>query len=222
MENRERQQERGREESLQSEVRWCLGGKEILLCGSKRQRRDSRGQKRDRACAEISEGRHTGLAPRHEAPDRVLRTTASTQRTEGRGKSRWVTATGFELSRWTWWSIKASLMAEMVKNTGDPGFTPGLGRSPGEGNGYPRQYSCLGNPTEYEWARPLGWQRVGHSWEPNTVKYHLCGSKQVRYTNFVWFNLVLLSVQLGFLGTHVISQFHYRLLGSYKVLSSTL
>ena len=31
-------------------------------------------------------------------------------------------------------------------NVGDPGLTPGLGRSSGEGNGNPLQYSCLGNP----------------------------------------------------------------------------
>ena len=30
-------------------------------------------------------------------------------------------------------------------NTGDPGLTPGLGRSPGEGNGNPLKYSCLEN-----------------------------------------------------------------------------
>ena len=28
---------------------------------------------------------------------------------------------------------------------GDPGSIPELGRSPGEGNGYPLQYSCLEN-----------------------------------------------------------------------------
>ena len=28
-------------------------------------------------------------------------------------------------------------------NVGDPGSIPGSGRSPGEGNGYPLQYSCL-------------------------------------------------------------------------------
>ena len=28
-------------------------------------------------------------------------------------------------------------------NVGDPGSIPGLGRSPGEGNGYPLQYSGL-------------------------------------------------------------------------------
>ena len=31
-------------------------------------------------------------------------------------------------------------------NRGDLGSIPGLGRSPGEGNGNPLQYSCLGNP----------------------------------------------------------------------------
>ena len=36
----------------------------------------------------------------------------------------------------------------MVKNlpAGDLGSIPRLGRSPGEGNGYPLQYSCLENP----------------------------------------------------------------------------
>ena len=34
---------------------------------------------------------------------------------------------------------------ESACNAGDPGSIPGLGRSPGEGNGYPLQYSCLEN-----------------------------------------------------------------------------
>ena len=33
-------------------------------------------------------------------------------------------------------------------NAGDVGLTPGLGRSPGVGNGNPLQYSCLGNPMD--------------------------------------------------------------------------
>ena len=32
-----------------------------------------------------------------------------------------------------------------ARNAGDPGSIPGLGRSPGEGNGNPLQYSCLEN-----------------------------------------------------------------------------
>ena len=31
-------------------------------------------------------------------------------------------------------------------NAGDPGSIPGSGRSPGEGNGNPLQYSCLSPP----------------------------------------------------------------------------
>ena len=33
-------------------------------------------------------------------------------------------------------------------NVGDPGSIPGLGRSPGEGNGNALQYSCLENPMD--------------------------------------------------------------------------
>ena len=33
-------------------------------------------------------------------------------------------------------------------NAGDPDLIPGLGRSPGEGNGNPLQYSCLENPMD--------------------------------------------------------------------------
>ena len=48
--------------------------------------------------------------------------------------------------------IETSLVAQMVKasayNAGDLGSIPGLGRSPGEGNGNPLQYSCLKNPMD--------------------------------------------------------------------------
>ena len=33
-------------------------------------------------------------------------------------------------------------------NAGDTGLIPGLGRSPGEGNGNPLWYSCLKNPMD--------------------------------------------------------------------------
>ena len=33
-------------------------------------------------------------------------------------------------------------------SAGDPGLIPGLGRSPGEGNGNPFQYPCLENPMD--------------------------------------------------------------------------
>ena len=37
---------------------------------------------------------------------------------------------------------------ESVCSAGDPDSVPGSGRSPGEGNGYPHQYSCLENPMD--------------------------------------------------------------------------
>ena len=47
---------------------------------------------------------------------------------------------------------KNSLVAQMVKRLptiqGDPDSIPGSGRSPGEGNGNPLQYSCLENPMD--------------------------------------------------------------------------
>ena len=48
-------------------------------------------------------------------------------------------------------------------NVGDPGLIPGLGRSPGEGNGNPLQYSCLENPGTEEpgGLQSMGSKRVG-------------------------------------------------------------
>ena len=46
--------------------------------------------------------------------------------------------------------------------TRDAGSIPGSGRSPGEGNGYPLQYSCLENPKDRE-AWPATVQRVTKS-----------------------------------------------------------
>ena len=39
-------------------------------------------------------------------------------------------------------------MVNLPANAGDPGLIPGSQRSPGEGNGNPLQYSCLGNPMD--------------------------------------------------------------------------
>ena len=60
----------------------------------------------------------------------------------------------------------------MVENlpayAGDAGSISGLGRSPGEGNGNPPQYSCLGNPMERgAWqAKVHGVVRHAHTHPP--------------------------------------------------------
>ena len=58
------------------------------------------------------------------------------------------------------------LVAQTVKsacNAGDPGSVPGSGRSPGERNGYPLQYSCLENSVDRGawWATVHGVAELG-------------------------------------------------------------
>ena len=55
--------------------------------------------------------------------------------------------------------------SENAGDSGDGGSIPRLGRSLGEGNGNPLQYSCLGNPCTEEPGRlqSMGSQRVRHN-----------------------------------------------------------
>ena len=46
--------------------------------------------------------------------------------------------------------VHGSEVKASASNVGDPGSIPGSGRSPGEGNGNPLQYSCLENPMDGE------------------------------------------------------------------------
>ena len=47
----------------------------------------------------------------------------------------------------------SSVVKNPPANAGEMGSIPGSGRSPGEGNGNPLQYSCLGNPLTKEPGR---------------------------------------------------------------------
>ena len=75
----------------------------------------------------------------------------------------------------------ASLVAQTVKNPpAKPGDTrntdliPGPGRSPRERNGYPLQYSCLGNPMDRAaWRATVhGFARDGHNWVTEHTHIH--------------------------------------------------
>ena len=59
----------------------------------------------------------------------------------------------------------SSVGKESACHAGDPSSVSGPGRSPGEGNGNPLQYSCLGNPTDRgDWrATAHGVSRVRHN-----------------------------------------------------------
>jgi len=48
----------------------------------------------------------------------------------------------------TWTSLVAQTVEASAYKAGDLGSIPWSGRSPGEGNGNPLQYSCLENPMD--------------------------------------------------------------------------
>ena len=62
---------------------------------------------------------------------------------------------------------------ESACSVGDPDSIPGLGKSHGEGNGNPLQYSCLENPMDRG-----AWQTIAHgvakSWTCLNEYVHLC------------------------------------------------
>ena len=81
---------------------------------------------------------------------------------------------------------------ESACNVGDLGSFPGLGRSPGEGNGYPHQYSGLENPMDRG-----AWQATVHG-----------GRKESDTTE--WLSLCLFNVMIlrfSHTGTRISSSF---------------
>ena len=99
----------------------------------------------------------------------------------------------------------------VVKNpfakAGDLGSIPGSGRSHGEGNGNPLQYSCLGNPTDRE-----GWQATVQSvakiWtQLNKLNNSNSTKLSIKYVGKIKIFLVFsmppkLSSQVPFLGNY--------------------
>ena len=86
---------------------------------------------------------------------------------KARCKHKWILALGLSLylilceNLGVPWGLSGK---ESVCSAGDPGSTPGSGRSPGEGNGNPLQDSCLENPMNIGawWATYSSWgHRVG-------------------------------------------------------------
>ena len=71
--------------------------------------------------------------------------------------------------------VKAS-----ASNVGDLGSIPGLGRSPGEGNGNPLQYSCLKNPMDKGawWATVHGVAKTQTRLSNLTFDFQYCISFQ--------------------------------------------
>ena len=77
---------------------------------------------------------------------------------------------------------------ESVCNAGNLGSIPGLGRSPGEGKGYPFQYSGLENFMD-------SMQRVGH----NSCNSAAAAAAAKQLTNFHFHTYVTLEICIQFL-----------------------
>ena len=64
------------------------------------------------------------------------------------------------------WPVAGAVVKNPPANAGAKGSIPGSRQSPGDGNGNPCQYSCLGNPMDRgDWTHPT----VGHV--PQTVRH---------------------------------------------------
>ena len=77
-----------------------------------------------------------------------------------------------------------SVGKESACNAEEPGSIPGTERSPGEGNGNPLQYSCLGNSMDrgHGGLQSMGFQRFRHNCA--TFTFHI-------YINFFFFFFIL-------------------------------
>ena len=73
---------------------------------------------------------------------------------------------------------------EYFCNAGEQGSIPGLGRSPGEGNGYSLQYSCLGNPMVRG-----AWQAIVHGVAKNRtwLSMHVYSLQMIWHISYLGF-----------------------------------
>ena len=58
----------------------------------------------------------------------------------------------------------SSVVKNLPANAGDSGLIPGLGRSPGEGNDNPLQYSCLGKSMDRGAWQASPWDHKSQTW----------------------------------------------------------
>ena len=103
---------------------------------------------------------------------------------------------------WNWGIPGGSVVKNLPANAGDVGWIPGLGRFPGEGNGYPLQHSCLENLMDRRSLvgySPWGCKRGGNDLATkrtttiDIVKLNeitiFSDSNQMTADNFTWFGL---------------------------------
>ena len=85
---------------------------------------------------------------------------------------------------------------ESACNAGDPGLIPGSARSPGEGNGNPLQYSCLGIP-----MHRAAWRAAVHivtkKWDMTEVTEHPWHSQYIQLISIYICYIYIVYVQLN-------------------------
>ena len=82
--------------------------------------------------------------------------------------------------------LGGSTVKNLPANAGDAGSIPGSGKSPGEGNDKPLQYSCLGNSMDRGawWATVHGVAKeLDMTWPLNHNKLHVCDFKNQAHGN---------------------------------------
>ena len=91
--------------------------------------------------------------------------------------------------------LHSSVGKASVSNAGDLGSIPGSGRSPGEGNGNPLQYSCLEKPMDKgAWQATVhGVIRVGHDLVTKPTNH-----KQINFLTLLLWKLGKVECQLCF------------------------
>ena len=109
-----------------------------------------------------------------------------------RSRSQWLYPCSFFTSIWNMF-IDGSDGKASAYNAGDPDAIPGSGRSPGEGNGNPFQYSCLENPMDGGawWATVHGVAKSRTQLNYFTFTFHF-------YTSYDIFILMLIYILVFF------------------------
>ena len=108
----------------------------------------------------------------------------------------------------------SSVGKESACNAGNPGSIPGSGRSPGEGNGDPLQYSCLGNSMDrgHGGLQSMGLQRVRHNCV--TFTFHIYS-----FFLFFFFHSVRTCLSLSIISSSFIIYFQWWHFHSFQLSS---
>ena len=100
------------------------------------------------------------------------------------------------------------------RTCGNASMSPGLGRSPGKGNGKPLQYSCLGNPMDREalWATVDGVAK-SRTWQKQ-LSMHACSISAYGSNSFLLSSLPLFD---HFTNPQILDRFKHRVTSNLSV-----